>query len=159
VGEYIAGSSVTPGSKVATKPKGTNISDAEHDDRAVGGIAGGASESAPTASPLFRAYAAFTKLAPKFGIPVAAMDAPPVAKTVQIEALLVGIAMSPVVRRALLDAFEEHGLLAYTEPEPEIAVDELGRLRKTRVNKVLEDFDENVRSRVVSVLEELHAIA
>jgi hypothetical protein len=165
VGEYIAGSSVTPGSKVATKPKGTNISDAEHDDRAVGGIAGGASESAPTASPLFRAYAAFTKLAPKFGIPVAAMDAPPVAKTdlrpwrSQIEALLVGIAMSPVVRRALLDAFEEHGLLAYTEPEPEIAVDELGRLRKTRVNKVLEDFDENVRSRVVSVLEELHAIA
>jgi hypothetical protein len=59
----------------------------------------------------------------------------------------------------IADAFEEHGLLAYTDPEPEIAVDELGRLRKTRVNKVLEDFDENVRSRVVSVLEELHAIA
>jgi hypothetical protein len=77
----------------------------------------------------------------------------------QIEALLVGIAMSPVVRRALLDAFEEHGLLAYTKPEPEIAVDELGRLRKTVVNKVLEDFDENVRSRIVSVLEGLHAIA
>ena len=38
-------------------------------------------------------------------------------------------------------------------------MDELGRLRKTRVNKVLEDFDENVRSRVVSVLEELHTIA
>ena len=67
--------------------------------------------------------------------------------------------MSPIVRRALLDAFEEHGLLAYTKPEPEIAVDELSRLRKTVVNKVLEDFDENVRSRVVSVLEELHAIA
>jgi len=63
------------------------------------------------------------------------------------------------LRRALLDAFEEHGLLAYTKPEPEIAVDELGRLRKTVVNKVLEDFDENVRSRIVSVLEELHAIA
>ena len=93
------------------------------------------------------------------------MDTPPVAKTdlrpwrSQIEALLVGIAMSPVVRRALLDAFEEHGLLAYTKPEPEIAVDELGRLRKTRVNKALEDFDENLRSRVISVLEELHAIA
>jgi hypothetical protein len=88
------------------------------------------------------------------------MDTPPDVKTdlrpwrSQIEALLVGIAMS-----ALLDAFEEHGLLAYTKPEPEIAVDELGRLRKTVVNKVLEDFDENVRSRVVSVLEELHAIA
>ena len=54
--------------------------------------------------------------------------------------------MRPIVRRALLDAFEEHGLLAYTKPEPEIAVDELGRLRKTLVNKVLEDFDENVRS-------------
>ena len=93
------------------------------------------------------------------------MGALPAAKTdlrpwrSQIEALLVGIAMSPIVRRALLDAFEEHGLLAYTEPEAEIAVDELGRLRKTRVNKVLEDFDEYVRSRVVSVLEELHAIA
>ena len=93
------------------------------------------------------------------------MDTPPVARTdlrpwrSQIEALLVGLAMSPVVRRALLDAFEEHGLLTYTKPEPEIAVDELGRLRKTVVNKVLEDFDENVRSRVVSVLEELHAIA
>ena len=67
--------------------------------------------------------------------------------------------MSSVIRRALLDAFEEHGLLAYTKSEPEIAVNELGRLRKTRVNKALEDFDENVRSRVVSVLEELHAIA
>ena len=93
------------------------------------------------------------------------MDTPPVAKTdlrpwrSQIEALLVGIAMSPVVRRAVLDAFEEHGLLAYTEPEPEITVDELGRLRKTRVNQALEDFDENLRSRVISVLEQLHAIA
>jgi hypothetical protein len=59
----------------------------------------------------------------------------------------------------VLDAFEGHGLLAYTELEPEIAADELGRLRKTRVNKALEDFDENVRSRVISVLEQLHAIA
>jgi hypothetical protein len=67
--------------------------------------------------------------------------------------------MNPVTRRAVLDAFEEHGLLAYTKVEPEIAVDELGRLRKTRVDKVLEDFDENVRSRVISVLEQLHAIA
>ena len=93
------------------------------------------------------------------------MDTPPVAKTdlrpwrSQIDALLVGIPMNPVVRRAVLDAFEEHGLLTYTKPEPEIAVDELGRLRKTCVNKALEDFDENVRSRVISVLEELHAIA
>ena len=93
------------------------------------------------------------------------MDTPPVAKTdlrpwrSQIEALLVGIAMSPIVRRAVLDAFEEQGLLAYTEPEPEITVDELGRLRKTRINQALEDFDENLRSRVICVLEELHAIA
>jgi hypothetical protein len=36
---------------------------------------------------------------------------------------------------------------------------ELGRLRKTRVNKALEDFDESLRSRVISVLEQLHAIA
>jgi hypothetical protein len=93
------------------------------------------------------------------------MDAPPVAKTdlrpwrSQIEALLVGIVMSPVVRRALLHTFEEHGLLAYTKLESEIAVDQLGRLRKTRVNKALEDFDENLRSRVISVLEQVHAIA
>jgi hypothetical protein len=93
------------------------------------------------------------------------MDAPLSQKTdlrpwrSQIEALVVGIAMNPVVRRELLDAFEEHGLLAYTKPESEIAVDELGRLRKTRVNKALEDFDENLRSQVISVLEELHAIA
>jgi hypothetical protein len=93
------------------------------------------------------------------------MGAPPVAKTdlrpwrSQIDALLVPIAMNPVVRGALLDAFEEHGLLAYTKPEPEIAVDELGRLRRTLVNKALGDFDENVRSRVVSVFEELHAIS
>src|ERR1700740_2448863 len=88
------------------------------------------------------------------------MPAPPVAKTdlrpwrSQIDALLAGVPMNPVVRGALLDAFEEHGLLAYTKPEPEIAVDELGRLRKTFVNKALEDFDENVRSPVVSVLED-----
>ena len=93
------------------------------------------------------------------------MGASPVAKTdlrpwrSQIEALLVGIVMNPVVRSALLDAFEEHGLLAYTKAESEIAVDELGHLRKTRVNKALEDFDENVRSRVLSVFEELHALA
>ena len=59
----------------------------------------------------------------------------------------------------MLDAFEKHGLFAYTKLEPEIAVDELGRLRKTRVNKALEDFDESLRSRVISVLEQLHAIA
>ena len=93
------------------------------------------------------------------------MDTPPVAKTdlrplrSQIEALLVGLAMSPVVRRALLDAFEEHGLFAHTKPEPQIAVDELGRLRKNHVTNALQDFDENVRNRVISVLEELHAIA
>jgi hypothetical protein len=93
------------------------------------------------------------------------MDAPPATKTdlrpwrSQIDALLLGIAMSPVVRSAMLDAFEGQGLLAYTKPEPEIAVDELGHLRKVRVNKALEDFDETLRSRVVSVLEELHAIA
>jgi hypothetical protein len=92
------------------------------------------------------------------------MGAPPVVKTdlrpwrSQIEALLVGIEMSPVVRSALLDAFEEHGLLVYTKAESEIAVDELGHLRKTRVNKALEGFDENLRNRVISVLEELHAI-
>ena len=93
------------------------------------------------------------------------MGAPPVAKTdlrpsrSQIEALLVGIVMNPVVRHALLDAFEEHGFLAYTKPEPEIAVDELGRLRKTHVTKALEDFDESLRSQVISVLEQVSAIA
>ena len=93
------------------------------------------------------------------------MGAPPIVKIdlrpwrSQIEALLVGIAMNPIVRSALLDAFEEHGLLAYTKAASEIAVDELGRLRKTRVNKALDDFDENLRSRVLSVLEELHALA
>ena len=112
-----------------------------------------------------RLYAASAKLALKLGIPVTAMDTPPVAKTdlrpwrSQIEALLVGLAMSSIVRRALLDAFEEHGFFAYAKPEPQIAVDELGRLRKNRVNNALQDFDENVRSRVISVLEELHAIA
>ena len=93
------------------------------------------------------------------------MGVPPVAKTdlrpwrSQIEALLVGIELSPLVQRALLDAFEKHGLFAYNKLEPKIAVDELGRLRKTRVNKALEDFDESLRSRVISVLEQLHAIA
>jgi hypothetical protein len=93
------------------------------------------------------------------------MGAPPFAETdlrpwrSQIKALLVGIELSPLVQRALLDAFEKHALFAYTKLEPKIAVDELGRLRKTRVNKALEDFDESLRSRVISVLEQLHAIA
>jgi hypothetical protein len=93
------------------------------------------------------------------------MGAPPVAKPdlrpwrSQIEALLVGIMMKPVTRRAVLDAFEEHGLLASTKPDSEIAVDELGRLHKTRINTALEAFDESVRSRIISVLEELHGIA
>jgi hypothetical protein len=55
----------------------------------------------------------------------------------------------------MLDAFERHGLLAYSAPEAQFAVDELGRLNKTRV----EDFDENVRNRVLAALEELHAVA
>ena len=64
------------------------------------------------------------------------MGAPPFAETdlrpwrSQIKALLVGIELSPLVQRALLDAFEKHGLFAYTKLEPKIAVDELGRLRK-----------------------------
>jgi hypothetical protein len=93
------------------------------------------------------------------------MDTPPVAKTdlrpwrSQIDALLAGIPMDPVVRAALLDAFKEQGLLAYTKTEPEIAVDELGRLNKSRVEKALKNFDEDVRVQVVSVLESLHAIA
>jgi hypothetical protein len=93
------------------------------------------------------------------------MPASPVAKTdlrpwrSQIDALLVGIPMKPIVRAALLDAFKEHGLLAYTEPEQEIAVEELGRLNKSRVEKALDNFDEHIRVRVVSVLESLHAIA
>jgi hypothetical protein len=92
------------------------------------------------------------------------MPAPP-AKTdlrpwrSQIDALLIGIPMNPVVRAALLDAFEEHGLLTYTEPDSEIAVDELGRLNKNRVEKALKNFDEHIRLRVLSVLESLHAIA
>jgi hypothetical protein len=63
----------------------------------------------------------------------------------QIEALLLGIASNPVIRRTLLEAFEKHGLLAYTDLEPEMAADELGRLRRTQVNKALETFDENLR--------------
>jgi hypothetical protein len=92
------------------------------------------------------------------------MDTPPIAKTdlrpwrSQIDALLAGIPMNPVVRGALLDSFEEHGLLAYTKTKPEIAVDELGRLDKSRVEKALKNFDEQVRVQVASVLESLHAI-
>jgi hypothetical protein len=59
----------------------------------------------------------------------------------------------------MLDAFERHGLLAYSAPEAQFAVDELGRLNKTRVNGAIEDFDENVRNRVLAALEELHAVA
>jgi hypothetical protein len=77
----------------------------------------------------------------------------------QIDALLVGIPMNPVVRAALLDAFEEHGLLAYTEPESEIAVDELGCLNKNRVEKALKNLDKHIRVRVLSVLESLNALA
>jgi hypothetical protein len=69
--------------------------------------------------------------------------------------------MNAVDRAVLLDAFEERGegLLAYTEPKSEIAVDELGRLNRGRVERALENFDEHIRVQVVSVLESLHAIA
>jgi hypothetical protein len=77
----------------------------------------------------------------------------------QIEALLIGIAANSGVRLAMLEAFEEHGLLAYTDLEPEMAVDELGRLRRTQVNKALETFDENLRSQVISTFEKVNAVA
>jgi hypothetical protein len=93
------------------------------------------------------------------------MAAPPVSRSdlrprrVQIEALLAGLAMASEIRRAVLDAFEEQGMLAFTKPDSEIAVDGLGRFRQVRVNEVLERFDEVVRSEVISILEKLHAIA
>jgi hypothetical protein len=111
----------------------------------------------PNLSPL---YAASAKLALKY-----VMDSPPVAKAElrpwrsQIDALLAGIPMNPAVRDALLDSFEEHGLVAYSKTEPETAADEFGRLNKSRVEKALKNFDEHVRVQVVSVLESLHAIA
>jgi hypothetical protein len=112
-----------------------------------------------------RICAASDRPRPKAWHKVLGMPAPPVAKTdlrpwrSQIDALLAGIAMNPVVRAASLDSFEEHGLLAYTNTKPEIAVDELGRLNKSRVEKALENFDEHVQVQVVSVLESLHAMA
>jgi hypothetical protein len=92
------------------------------------------------------------------------MDAPLVAQPdlrpsrAQIEALLAGLPMISVIRPAVLDAFEEQGLLAFTKPDPQIAVDDLGRFRQARVNQALERFDEVVRNEVISVLEKLHAI-
>ena len=92
------------------------------------------------------------------------MDAPSVAQPdlrpsrAQIEALLAGLAMTSAIRLAVLDTFEEQGLLAFTKPDPQIAVDDLGRFRQARVNEALERFDEVVRNEVISVLEKLHAI-
>jgi hypothetical protein len=92
------------------------------------------------------------------------MDTPPVVQPdlrpsrAQIEALLDGLAMTSAIRLAVLDAFEEQGLLAFTKPDPQIAVDDLGRFRQARVNEALERFDEMVRNEVISVLEKLHAI-
>jgi hypothetical protein len=83
-------------------------------------------------------------------LPIAKMDLRPWRS--QIEALLLGIAADPLIRRAMLEAFEERGLLAYNDLEPEMAVDEQGRLRWRRVCGALETFDENLRERIVSVL-------
>jgi hypothetical protein len=92
------------------------------------------------------------------------MDALPAAKPdlrpsrSQIEALLAGISMNHVIRRAVLEAFEEHGLLSFTKVDPQITVDELGRLRRTRVNEALNGFDEVVRSGIIAILEKLHSV-
>jgi hypothetical protein len=91
-------------------------------------------------------------------------ERPPIAKIdlrpwrSQIEALLLGIVEDPAMRLAMLEAFEEHGLLAYTDLDPEIAVDGFGRLRRRRVDKALETFDESLRRQVVSVFEKVNAI-
>jgi hypothetical protein len=82
------------------------------------------------------------------------MDAPLVAQPdlrpsrAQIEALLAGLPMTSVIRPAVLDAFEEQGLLAFTKPGPQIAVDDLGRFRQARVNQALERFDEVAEMRL-----------
>jgi hypothetical protein len=92
------------------------------------------------------------------------MSIPPIEKIdlrpwrSQIEALLLGIVADPGTLRAMLEAFEEHGLLAYTDLDPEIAVDGFGRLRRTRVNKAFETFDESLRRQVISVFEKVNAI-
>jgi hypothetical protein len=48
--------------------------------------------------------------------------------------------------------------LAYSDLEPEIAVDGFGRLRRTLVNKALETFNESLRMQVISVFEKVNAI-
>jgi hypothetical protein len=49
--------------------------------------------------------------------------------------------------------------VAKTDLRPWRSQNRRALLRKTRVNKALEDFDENLRSRVISVLEQVHAVA
>jgi hypothetical protein len=56
------------------------MSDTEHDYRAVGGIAG-AHVSQRQQQPAVPRICSLHKTHPKFAIPVAAMDTPPVAKT------------------------------------------------------------------------------
>ena len=111
-------------------------------------------------------YAASASSPEKLGIPVTAMDTPHTHKK---PTPVLGDPKSTRywLEFRLIASFEPHclmrsknmGFWLTPKPAPEIAVDELSQLRKTRVDKALEDFDESLRSRVICVLEELHAIA
>jgi hypothetical protein len=116
-------------------------------------------------SRVVEAVAIFKSIPPqKKSIELSGMSAPPIAKIdvrpwrSQIDALLLGIVADPAMRRAMLEAFEQYGFLAYSDLEPEIAVDGFGRLRRTLVNKALETFNESLRMQVISVFEKVNAI-
>ena len=76
----------------------------------------------------------------------------------QVEALLGDVTTDADTCKALVDAFETHGLMWGTclKGAP---LDHMGRLSETELTTALSDFNQSLRDKVIAVLEKVGGIA
>jgi hypothetical protein len=75
-----------------------------------------------------------------------------------IDALLSSTSVPVEIRRAVVDALEDGGLLRGSEPPPGAWLDAYGRLPKTQFDQILSGYDEPTRKQVTSVLSQVGAL-
>jgi hypothetical protein len=75
-----------------------------------------------------------------------------------IDALLSSTSVPVEIRRAVVDALKDGGLLRGSEPPPGAGLDTYGRLPKPQFDQILSGYDEPTRKQVTSVLSQVGAL-
>jgi hypothetical protein len=76
-----------------------------------------------------------------------------------IEALLLGSSLSASKREAVIEAFAQHALLYGGEYRLDRAANLSGRISRANIKEALAVFDEYTRTSVLSILEQVGALA